>query len=87
MKANAAAPELVLLKEEDYPAELAEFFELIYEWQPLVTPSTPSGVPDWTEADVAEFYRYLESIGAIRKQEGEQEGKVERRKSVRIERK
>ena len=64
MKANAAALELVLLNEEDYPEELAEFLAYVRELD-------AEGGPHWARVDRGELERFLSILGAMPKQSGQ----------------
>ena len=83
MKANAATPELVLLKEEDYPDELTEFFAYIRELD-------AEGGPHWARVDEGELRRFAALLGGSTKQRGqirrgERGRKAARRKSMGIQ--
>jgi hypothetical protein len=58
MRKNAAAPEIVMLREEDYPEELTRFLKRIRELD-------AAGGPHCSRVDRAELERYLIHLGAI----------------------
>jgi hypothetical protein len=64
MKANAAAPELVLLNEEDYPEELTEFLAYVRELD-------AEGGPHWARVDRGEVEKFLSILGASPKPDGQ----------------
>jgi len=76
MKANAAAPELVLLNEEDYPDELTEFFAYIRELD-------AEGGPHWARVDEGELRRFAALLGGSTKQEGQIQRRERGRKAAR----
>jgi len=76
MRKNAAAPELVLLNEEDFPDELTEFFAYIRELD-------AEGGPHWARVDEGELRRFAALLGVIKKQEGQIQRREQRGKGVR----
>ena len=76
MRKNAAAPELVLLNEEDFPDELTEFFAYIRELD-------AEGGPHWARVDEGELRRFAALLGVIKKQEGQIQRRERGRKAAR----